>query len=174
MADRDFLIDLPLRERWQLVDVLRTAVFQSLAVVFEAETFAELVSMVVGELVENALKYGAWSPDAEPRSAEARLQISSRPNAVEVQVTNPLPEGASTDLLFSMLERIKKAASPQDAYVERLREVARDPNAAGGLGLMRIAYEANCAITAKVEGPLLRVRAQMDAPGEGALGYTHH
>lgn len=168
MADRGFVIDLPIRERWQVVDVLRTAVYQCLAVVFEADAFAELVSMVVGELVENALKYGAWNGDATLKGAEARLRISGHSNAVEVEVTNPLPAGSSTANLFAMLDRIRQAPSPQDAYVERLREVARDTSATGGLGLMRIAYEASCNLAAVVNGNTLSVRAMLDVPSDAA------
>lgn len=174
MADRGFVIDLPIRERWQVVDVLRTAVFQCLAVVFDGESFAEMVSMVVGELVENALKHGAWNGDAEPKGNEARMRISGTRDGVEVEVTNPLPGGTPPVVLFSMLDRIRGAASPQDAYVDRLREVARDASIRGGLGLLRIAYEASASITATVDGDTLTVRARMDVPPEGAEGYARH
>jgi len=172
LADRGFTIDLPISERWQVVDVLRTAVYQCLAVVFDADSFAEMVSMVVGELVENALKYGAWNGDAEPKGSEARLKIRGLPASVEIEVKNPLPAGASTALLFSMLERIKKAPSPQEAYVERLREVARDATASSGLGLMRIAYEASCALSAQVDGNNICVRALVDMPADAAAIAT--
>lgn len=172
MADRGFVIDLPIRERWQVVDVLRTAVFQCLAVVFDGESFAEMVSMVVGELVENALKHGAWNGDAEPKGAEARMRISGITAGVEVEVTNPLPLGTAPQVLFAMLDRIRGAATPQDAYVERLREVARDATLRGGLGLLRIAYEASASITATVEGNQLTVRAHLEAPPEGAEGFA--
>jgi len=174
LADRGFTIDLPISERWQVVDVLRTAVYQCLAVVFDADSFAEVVSMVVGELVENALKYGAWNGDAEPKGTEARLKISGRTTGVEIEVKNPLPAGANTGLLFSMLERIKQAPSPQEAYVERLREVARDATASSGLGLMRIAYEAGCALSASVDGSTMCVRALVDMPADAAAAATPH
>ncbi len=168
VADRGFVIDLPIRERWQVVDVLRTAVYQCLAAVFDVESFAEVVSMVVGELVENALKHGAWDGDAEPKGAPARLRILSEAAGVQVEVTNPLPEGADPQLVFSMLDRINTAATPQDAYVARLREVARDVTVRGGLGLMRIAYEASASITAVVAQNQITVRASVGAPPEGA------
>jgi hypothetical protein len=168
LADRGFTIDLPISERWQVVDVLRTAVYQCLAVVFEVDAFAEMVSMVVGELVENALKYGAWNGDAEPKATQARLKIQGRPSGVEIEVRNPLPAGASASPLFGMLERIKKAPSPAEAYVERLREVARDATASSGLGLMRIAYEAGCDLTATVDQGTLSVRALVDLPADAA------
>jgi hypothetical protein len=170
VADRGFVIDLPIRERWQVVDVLRTAVYQCLAVVFDVDAFAEVASMVVGELVENALKHGAWDGDAEPKGAPARLRIRSIPPGVEIEVTNPLPLGSDPRLVFSMLERIRAAPTPQDAYVERLREVARDVTVRGGLGLMRIAYEANASITAVVDQSQITVRAAMEIPSEGAAG----
>jgi hypothetical protein len=174
LTDRGFTIDLPISERWQVVDVLRTAVYQCLAVVFDADSFAEVVSMVVGELVENALKYGAWNGAAEPKGTEARLRISGRPAGVEIEVKNPLPAGANTALLFTMLERIKAAPSPQEAYVERLREVARDATASSGLGLMRIAYEAGCNLSASVEGSTICVKALVDMPPDAAAVATPH
>jgi len=174
VADRGFVIDLPIRERWQVVDVLRTAVYQCLAVVFDADAFAEVVSMVVGELVENALKHGAWNGDADPKGAQARLRISGAPSGVQIEVTNPLPLGAHPEVLFSMLDRIRAAATPQDAYVERLREVARDVTVRGGLGLMRIAYEASASITAVVAEDRITVRASLDAPPEGGAGLANH
>lgn len=162
------MIDLPIRERWHLVDVLRTVVYQCLVTAFEAEQFAELVSMVAGELVENALKYGAWDGGAEPKGGEARLRILGRAAGVDLEVTNPLPEGAGTGMLYDVLDRIRRAPTPRDAYVERLREVARDSATAfsGGLGLMRIAYEAGCTLSAVVEGKTLSVRASVDVPAD--------
>src|SRR5437870_2955247 len=122
----------------------------------------DVVSMVVGELVENALKHGAWNGDADPKGAEARLRISGAPSGVQIEVTNPLPLGANPQVLFSMLDRIRAAATPQDAYVERLREVARDVTVRGGLGLMRIAYEASASLTAAVAEDRITVRASLD------------
>lgn len=170
MADRRFVIDLPIRERWQVVDVLRTAVYQCLAVVFDADAFAEVVSMVVGELVENALKHGAWNSDAEPTGASARLRISSAAEGVRIEVSNPLPPGADPKPILSMLDRIRAAPTPQDAYVERLREVARDVTLRGGLGLMRIAFEANASLTAVVAERQITVRADVAVPPEGVEG----
>jgi hypothetical protein len=170
-ADRAFVLDLPIRERWQVVEVLRTTVFQCLAVVFDAEPFAEVASMVVGELVENALKYGDWTGGALAE-AGARVRISGSAAAVKIEVHNPLPEGASTQLLFAVLERIRASPSLQDAYVERLREVARDPAASGGLGLLRIAYEANCQLAASVDGRRLSMTAQLAGPGENAAARS--
>lgn len=170
MADRGFVIDLPIRERWQVVDVLRTAVYQCLAVVFDVDAFAEVVSMVVGELVENALKHGAWDGDAEPKGTPARLRIQGAPAGVQIEVSNPLPQGSDPKLIFSMLDRIRAAPTPQDAYVERLREVARDVTLRGGLGLMRIAFEANASLTATVAENQITVRAAVDAPPEMAEG----
>jgi len=166
LADRGFTIDLPISERWQVVDILRTAVYQCLAVVFDAGDFAEVVSMVVGELVENALKHGAWNGEVQPGGGEARLRISSAESGVQVEVTNPISLGAHPETLFALLERIRAAPSPQEAYVERLREVARDVTVRGGLGLMRIAYEASAALTAQLTRDRITVRASLDAPPE--------
>jgi hypothetical protein len=170
LADRGFVIDLPIRERWQVVDVLRTAVYQCLAVVFDADAFAEVISMVVGELVENALKHGAWDGDAEPKGNPARLRILSAPAGVQIEVSNPLPQGSDPKLIFSMLDRIRSAPTPQDAYVERLREVARDVTARGGLGLMRIAFEANASLSAVVAENQITVRAAVGVPVDGLEG----
>jgi hypothetical protein len=52
--------------------------------------------------------------------------------------------------------------------------VARDTSSGGGLGLMRIAYEASCALTATVEGNMISVRAQLDIPPEVAAGLSPH
>jgi len=160
LADRGFVIDLPIRERWQVVDVLRTAVYQCLAVVFDVESFAEVVSMVVrGAGGERAQARRLGARGEEPRGAEARLRIHGAPAGVQVEVTNPLPLGADPQVLFAMLgaDSVQPPPPPKDAYVERLREVARDVTVRGGLGLMRIAYEASASITAAVADDRLTV-----------------
>lgn len=150
-----FVIDLPITEDWNLVEQLRTGVIGCLGAAFPDPDLRELAAMVVSELLENALKYGDWTGTPEG-PAGCRLEVQGGPETLAVSVSHPARRGENLERLFRALEAIAAAPSAEEAYLARMRELAERGEGASGLGLLRIAHEAGCALSAAVspEGTL--------------------
>ncbi len=101
----------------------------------------DALSMVVHELLENALKYGNYDNGGSAIS----LTLEIRNKNITVEVVNPV-HGDDT-IHFKKLDRtiqwIRGYQNPFEAYVEKLKEVSVRPlrDTESGLGLVRIAYE---------------------------------
>jgi hypothetical protein len=116
--------------------------------------------MVTGELLENALKYGNW---ASGDRAMFRLRVLGNDGNIEVSVQNPLKANdQSASALLSSIEWLNSYPKPEAAYRARMLQIAQEENveAAGSkLGLVRIAFEGNCRISAVVDNGTVTVSA---------------
>ncbi len=160
-----FVIDVPIGEDWDLIEQLRTGILGCLAAAFPAPGLRDLAAMVVGELLENALKYGDWGPRPEGPAA-CRLEVQGGPDLLSVSVAHPVKAGPGLDRLHQALAALASAPSVEEAYLTRMREVAQRAGPGNsGLGLLRIAHEAGCRLSADVtpEG-LLTVTALSSLP----------
>lgn len=106
----------------------------------------QMYTMVVCELVENAIKYGAFV-DEEDR-IEVHVSVSS--STVSVQVSHHCPEigvGALGDL-DRTVQWLRSYQAPFEAYVARMKAISREPLDAdkSGLGLARITYEGRALL----------------------------
>jgi anti-sigma regulatory factor (Ser/Thr protein kinase) len=154
---RRFQLELPVRREWEAIDPLRQTVTACLRVVFSDLALCDALAMVAGELLENAVKYGTIGPGVERGIG---ISVVGDEDGVEVEVASPLPPGGR-DLarLEAELERIARAPSPQEAYLDAMRRVALR-GSGSGLGLARIAHEGGCDLHASLgDDGLLRVRA---------------
>jgi hypothetical protein len=160
-----FAIDIPVRSDWANVDLLRTSVQNCFTAVFSDIDGCHTLAMVTGELLENAIKYGDWTGN---EGGHFRLRVwgaGVRPGSgrsAHVSVENPIKGGdPGVARVLETLEWIKTFPSAKDAYRARLLEIAQAPatDEEGHLGLVRIAYEGCCSLTAEVEGGVLRVTA---------------
>lgn len=153
----EFLIDLPVENHWENVDLLRTSVLNCLTAMFRDIDGVEMLGMVAAELLENAIKYGHWPAGADD-GAHLRLRIWGDRQRANVEVAHPVDgESAHVVELLSTMAWLKSFASPEEAYRARLLEVATSPRGVSKLGLARIAYEGNCTLDAKLDGGILRV-----------------
>lgn len=157
-----FSLDLPVHNDWCTIDLLRSSVQACLQAVCAAAEVCDAVAMVTGELLENALKYGATAL-REP--GLVRLLVSGSSQRMYVMVQNPvLPGDAGVRELLRTIAWIQGFDSPEEAYRARLLEIAaRDTGNAieGKLGLVRVAYEGNCSLSASIDDNLLSVTAAM-------------
>lgn len=158
-----FSIDLPVRNEWRNVDLLRTSVQNCFAAVFQDMDGSHALSMVTGELLENALKYGHWElPDAA--KGVFRLRVEGGADRTTVTVQNPVkPNDSELTILQDTLAWIRGFDTPENAYRARLLQIASADEEIGdsGLGLVRIAYEGDCALDATVDGSTLTVVATL-------------
>jgi hypothetical protein len=104
-------------------------------------------TMVICELVENGIKYGA-SQGTQCESVEVRASVSD--NAITVHVSNRVGKASRPYLrqLDRTLQWIRGFQDPFEAYLERVKEISREPlsHQRSGLGIVRIAYEGHAAI----------------------------
>lgn len=157
--DFGFSIDLTVRNEWKNVDLLRTSVQNCFIAVFADVDGCHAIAMVTGELLENALKYGDW---ANADRAMFRLRVHGREGNIEVSVQNPLkPSDPNAASLMASLEWLGSFAKPEQAYRARMLQIAQEDaeSAPSKLGLVRIAFEGNCRISARVDNGAVTVTA---------------
>ncbi len=163
MAAFNFSIDVPIRNEWENVDLLRSSVQSCFSAVFRDVDGCHALAMVTGELLENAIKYGDWS-------AEARLfhlKVWGEGRRAFVAVENPVKaDDAGVDSLLATLRWMRGFPSADEAYRARLLEIANAPATErhhSRLGLVRIAYEGNCTLRADALGDN-RIRITAEVP----------
>jgi hypothetical protein len=155
-----FAIDLPVRNEWSNVDLLRTSILNCFTTVFNDLDGCRALAMVVGELLENAVKYGAWN--GEDRSF--RLEVLGHDHVARISVENPVTaDDPAVEQLMTTLDWLRGFPTPEEAYRQKLLEVASVSRGfdSGGLGLVRISYEGNCRLGAALDSGKLRVTAEM-------------
>jgi hypothetical protein len=160
MAAFSFDIDVPVRSEWSNVDLLITSVENCFTAMFADVEGCHALAVVTGELLENAIKYGDWSGG----HAVFRLHVSGLDKNASITVENPVSEDSSqVERLFAALKWLEGFSSADEAYRARLLEIANTPPGEGmsGLGLARIAYEANCKLHAERDRGRVRVTARL-------------
>lgn len=143
-ADGAAALDLRIAPEWDAVKAVWDPCRSMLASNGLSADEAYQLAMVSQELLENAVKYGAFS-EAE----RVDLTVRVLPEDVTVEVKNRVGvDDANLRRFDQMIQWIRGFQDPFEAYVERLKAVAAKPYVQGesGLGLTRIAYEGRCAI----------------------------
>ncbi len=150
---------MPVRGEWSSVERLRSSILNCLTAAFGALPGLDSVAIVVSELLENAVKYGA----REGSQPALRLRVWGQGPRASVSVDNPIdPDDPNLGELFRTIEWIESQPSAADAYRARLLAVAASPDVSSGrLGLARIACEGDCSIAADVTDRRLRVTAEL-------------
>jgi hypothetical protein len=153
-----FNIDVPVRTEWKNVNLLVTSVQNCFNAMFANVDGSQMIAMVTGELLENAIKYGAWST----ADHLFHLNVAGSTGVARVVVENPAEESSARELMAT-LKWIQSFSSPDEAYRAKLIEIAQRPPSPGvsKLGLVRVAYEAGCTIDATFENGVTRVVADM-------------
>jgi len=99
------------------------------------------IVMVLGELVENAIKYGEF----ENKNQKINISLEKDNNMIISEVVSPVSPKRSVDFqkLDETIQWIRGYQNPFEAYLERLKEISLKDltNGESGLGLVRIAYE---------------------------------
>ncbi len=139
-------IDMTIRPKWEQIEKVRRKARSFLKNQGLSKDVIDALTMVSSELVENGLKYGFYE------GPETRLNVNLyiQEGQVIVEVTHPTGAGATSHLrrLDKTLQWIRGFQDPFQAYLEKLKEVARKPihDSESGLGLVRIAYEGKAII----------------------------
>lgn len=131
-----------IKPNWEEIDVVRASSEEFLSRKNLSQDTLHSISMVSGELVENAVKYGSFKND-DQRIVHS---IDIRENTITVEVKNPLDDDSEEVLerLDHQIQWIRGYQNPFEAYVEKLKGISENDNDdddESGLGLVRIAYE---------------------------------
>ena len=160
MAAFNFSIDLPIRNDWANVDLIRSSVQNCFTAMFSDLDGCHALAMITGELLENAIKYGRWNE--RDRDPVFRLRVWGDGESARVSVENPIrTDDKEVGRLFETLEWIRGYQSTDEAYRARLLQIAESPRdgSTSRLGLVRIAYEGNCRLDADLNRDTLKVTA---------------
>jgi hypothetical protein len=134
-------IDLTIPPEWEEIEDVRSKTHTYLKDQGLPSEFVDALTMVCSELVENAMKYGCF--ERPGNTLNFRLHMLER--NVIIEVSHPTSASASRHLerLDKTIQWIRGYQDPFQAYLEKLKEVARRPiqDRESGLGLVRIAYE---------------------------------
>lgn len=107
------------------------------------------VAMAAHELLENAVKF---STDG---NASLRIELV---DGGQVRITTRnLARTADREGLITLTNQLAASGDPMRFYLERMQEA---PLSRGGLGLGRVAAEAEMTIGVACEGEIVEVRAQ--------------
>ena len=155
-----FSIDLPVRNDWRNVDLMRASIQSCFTAVFRDLDGCHAMSMVTGELLENAMKYGHWGESEQV----FRLRITGDSSHATIVVENPASRASGhVDRLQKAIDWIRGFGNPRDAYRARLREIAdAEVGQARQLGLVRVAYEGNGMLSTAFDGSAVTVTVEID------------
>lgn len=147
-----FVVRRSVDARWDRVSEVCADVARAVAAVHDDAAVAEVAGMVASELLENAVRYGAFDARHE-RMVEVVLGVDA--SQVRIEVASPVHEDSDDyRALTRTLAWIRGFSTAREAYVARVREIASgegEPRASR-MGLIRIAAEAGGALDARVEG----------------------
>jgi hypothetical protein len=117
----------------------------------------EQLALATHELLENSVKYGM--------SGETKLCIDvyreSKERYIAVRTRNEA-SADNVDVVRTLVQRLR-AGSPFDFYQVLMRESLASPNRSG-LGLARIAAEADMSLSYAVDGSQLTIQAECRLP----------
>jgi anti-sigma regulatory factor (Ser/Thr protein kinase) len=108
------------------------------------------LAMATHELLENAVKFSV--------DGEASLRVEVKPNAEVSIVTRNRASKADLADLSRLAKDLHAAADPMKFYLELMRRTPSQVR--GGLGIGRVAAEAELRIELDVEGDIVQVRAE--------------
>ncbi len=111
--------------------------------------------MVTAELLENAIKHGGESSDIH-------YLLSIQDDEIFVSVRNVIDAPEKATELLTLIDWIDSFDEPADAYLQRMQYIySSDEEVVGGLGLVRVAHEGDCVLTAEfLSDKRIEVRAQ--------------
>lgn len=153
----DLTLNLP-GGMWQRIRDVRRRVSEA-AAHLPGEIRAAAV-MVTGELVENAVKYGACVPELD----DVVVRFSTDDARVTITVSNGVASESAMGEVVARIAQINAAADRETLYIARLQDLLRSPGATGGLGLYRIGFEGNFDLACDRDGQVFTVRATRELP----------
>jgi len=140
-------IHLKLKPDWKEIEPIRLESSKFLEGHRFSTDTVNALTMIVSELIENAIKYGffvKYGLFIQP-AGQVSMNIQVGRKVITVEVSNPVDSSTYNNLkkLDRTIQWIRGYQDPFEAYLDKLKEIAKKPIAdeESGLGLVRIAYE---------------------------------
>lgn len=139
----------------QLISIVRRFVLAFYGTILADNELSSQLALATHELLDNAVKYGS-TPTAElavtfvPEGDDHRIIVAIRNHAERhhiVEARRIIGELQAADSIFD--------------HYQGLLHIAAEREDGSGLGLARIAAETKLALTTRVDGDLLEIRAEM-------------
>ncbi len=152
------LVRLAVPNSWQNSELVRVSAGLLVQTAIGPGEHGDCVGMASGELMENAFKYGG--------PGVVTYALSRRGATLDVEVTQAPKDAASLYRLREAIDWIQSFSDVQSAYLSRMQDYsAEGASQAGGLGLVRIAYEGRCALACESDADgRVHVRASYPLP----------
>ncbi len=145
---RDF-IELKFNARWYFVQALWNFIKGLLSIMIRNESRADVISMAIVELVENAIKYSD-KEKVKTRGVRFYLRVIKPEDKILVEVEN-VANSSNIGVLKKEFNRVFNYENSKKVYLEKLKEAALSDDHISQLGLIRIVYEAKARLTINVE-----------------------
>jgi hypothetical protein len=136
------LVYMRFRPAWTYIDGIREFGGFFCESTFADARVAERSTMVLQEMLENAVKYSTRAADTE---LELELSLSEVAGGLEISITSR-PDPGHLDLLRRELALLY-ARPPEEAYLAAFERAAGDNASGSRLGLARIRYEGKSEIS---------------------------
>lgn len=141
-------LKIKVNPEWENISAVREQCDEFLQNFSYSEEFRYTLCMITSELLENAIKYGAFK---EHNQDHIPFSLEVNHDKVLIEVQSPLQiENIEDNMrrLDTVIQWIRSFQSPFQAYLERLKLLAGQPmyDEESGLGLIRIAYEGEAVI----------------------------
>lgn len=149
-----FSIDIPVVGEWDNVYATRLSLQTCVSTLFTSVDHRDVLAMVTGELLENAVKYARRGDSV----TILRVRVwGTLGGEAHVWVSNPADRDQAT-VVEDTIARVQDN-SPAEVFRQRVLEISRSPGRLSRLGLLRIAYEGGCRIGASFRDDVLTVMA---------------
>lgn len=144
-------LSLSFPPEWDRLDVVRESCGFFARATYDDVIVGQRVGLVVHELIENAIRY---SP---PGQSRVEIDVESEREHFQVSVTNPSTGDHAERLLASVSEL--DIDDPKEAYLSAMRRSMSHPMSERGIGLARVAYEAEVKLKADFAHGRMRIVA---------------
>jgi hypothetical protein len=152
VVDRLGSVHLRFQPFWRYIDGIREFCGFFTRTTFEDPALGQRVGLVIHELVENAIRYGDST-----KNAELDVFLFSDEQTIEVSVGNSTtPEQIrALEAAFAQLA----GRSPEEAFLEAMGRASSKPDG-GGLGLPRVQFEGRVELSLALFSDRVRVHAR--------------
>jgi len=150
---------LSIKPEWEEIENVRNTGRKFLKSHKLSDEIMDALTMVISELVENAIKYGSF-----PAGGKIDISIAIQKSLVIIEVKNPIDDTGIPFLrhLDETIQWIRGYQDPFESYIIKLRQISSKSlqDLECGLGLVRISYEGRSILDFYVsEDNMLNVSA---------------
>lgn len=159
IMEKEVAINISIKPTWSIIREIQDKTTKFMEENGKSRDVIEATIMGATELLENAIKYGAETPDGD----NIKFDLQADDKRVTVNVTNGIKSDEDIANVKDHIDKINASNDPAKLYTDRLMELMENPKpGVSQLGLYRMAYEGEFKLSYKYENKLLAVTAFID------------